>query len=123
MAVNSTQTRTRSNARTARTPATPAAPARRTRPGQVAAAPPHPVRRPPREAVIEAFDSARYAALLGDLDRLAHDPPLGPQAAAPASDVLPAAVRQAYRQEPPQREARPRPSALQPVKPTPSQMN
>src|SRR6267154_1259244 len=42
MPVNSTQTRTRSNARTGRTPATPAAPARRTRPGQVAPAPLHP---------------------------------------------------------------------------------
>jgi len=51
-----------------------------------------------REEVIEAFDSERYAALLADLDRLALDPPLGPQAGAPARDVLPAAVRQAYRQ-------------------------
>src|SRR5207302_6378101 len=51
-----------------------------------------------REVVIEALDSKRYAALLGDLDRLALDPPLGPQAGAPARDVLPAAVRQAYRQ-------------------------
>src|SRR5258705_3225864 len=42
MAVNSTQTRTRST-RTGRTAATPAVPARRTRPGQVAPAPPHPV--------------------------------------------------------------------------------
>src|SRR5712671_2173955 len=42
MAVNSTQTRTRSNARTGRTPATPAAPARRARPGQVAPVPSHP---------------------------------------------------------------------------------
>src|ERR1700704_4031399 len=42
MAVNSTQTRTRGNARTGRspkTPATPAASARRTRPGQVSPAP------------------------------------------------------------------------------------
>jgi CHAD domain-containing protein len=51
-----------------------------------------------REQVIEAFGSARYAELLASLDRLAHDPPLGPQAAAPARQVLPAAVRQAYRQ-------------------------
>jgi CHAD domain-containing protein len=51
-----------------------------------------------REAVIEALDSERYAALLGNLDQLAHDPPLGPKAAAPARDVLPAAVRKAYRQ-------------------------
>ena len=40
MAVNSTQTRTRSNARTGRTPRRPpAVPARRTRPGQVAPVP------------------------------------------------------------------------------------
>ena len=42
MAVNSTQTRTRSNARTGRspkTPATPAASVRRTRPGRVSPAP------------------------------------------------------------------------------------
>jgi CHAD domain-containing protein len=51
-----------------------------------------------REQVIEAFGSARYAELLASLDRLAHDPPLGPQAAAPARHVLPAAVRKAYRQ-------------------------
>jgi CHAD domain-containing protein len=51
-----------------------------------------------RELVIEAFESERYAALLGDLDQLALDPPLGPKAAAPARDVLPAAVHKAYRQ-------------------------
>ena len=51
-----------------------------------------------REVVIEAFDSGRYAALLGDLDQLALDPPLGPKAGAPARDVLPVAVRKAYRQ-------------------------
>jgi CHAD domain-containing protein len=51
-----------------------------------------------REEIIEAFGSERYAALLRDLDQLAHDPPLGPRAAAPARDVLPAAVRKAYRQ-------------------------
>ena len=43
-------------------------------------------------------NSVRYAKLLANLDRLAHDPPPGPQAAAPARDVLPAAVRRAYRQ-------------------------
>ena len=46
MAVNSTQTRTRSNARAGRspkTPATPAASTRRTRPGRVSPAPLHPV--------------------------------------------------------------------------------
>ena len=51
-----------------------------------------------REQVIEAFGSERYARLLASLDRLAHDPPPGPQAAAPARDVLPAAIRRAYRQ-------------------------
>jgi CHAD domain-containing protein len=51
-----------------------------------------------REELIEAFDSDRYAKLLADLGRLALDPPLGPRAAAPARDVLPAAVRKAYRQ-------------------------
>src|SRR5690349_6293648 len=40
-----------------------------------------------REQIIEAFGSERYARLLASLDRLAHDPPLGPQAAAPARDV------------------------------------
>jgi CHAD domain-containing protein len=51
-----------------------------------------------REELIEAFDSERYATLLAGLDRLALDPPLGPQAAGPARDVLPAAVRTVYRQ-------------------------
>jgi len=51
-----------------------------------------------REQIIEAFGSERYARLLASLDRLAHDPPLGPRAEAPARDVLPAAVRKAYRQ-------------------------
>ena len=51
-----------------------------------------------REQVIKALDSERYATLLADLDRLALDPPPGPQAAAPARDVLPAAVHRAYRQ-------------------------
>jgi CHAD domain-containing protein len=51
-----------------------------------------------REEVIEALGSRRYARLLAGLDRLALDPPLGPQAADPARDVLPAAVHQAYRQ-------------------------
>jgi CHAD domain-containing protein len=51
-----------------------------------------------REELIEALDSGRYAKLLAGLDRLVLDPPLGPQAAAPARDVLPAAVHRAYRQ-------------------------
>ena len=57
-----------------------------------------PLRASAREVVIEALDSKRYAALLADLDRLAHDPPRGPRAGAPARDVLPAAVHKAYRQ-------------------------
>ena len=51
-----------------------------------------------REQVIEAFGSERYVKLLANLDRLAQDPPVGSQAAAPARDVLPGGVRKAYRQ-------------------------
>src|SRR5690242_2374725 len=51
-----------------------------------------------REVVIKAFGSVRYAKLLANLDQLAHDPPLGPKAGVPARDVLPSAVRKAYRQ-------------------------
>jgi CHAD domain-containing protein len=57
-----------------------------------------PLRASAREQVVKAFDSVRYAKLLANLDQLAHDPPRGPQAGAPARDVLPAAVRKAYRQ-------------------------
>jgi CHAD domain-containing protein len=57
-----------------------------------------PLRASAREQVVKAFDSVRYAKLLANLDRVAHDPPRGPQAGAPARDVLPAAVRKAYRQ-------------------------
>ena len=57
-----------------------------------------PLRASARERVIEAFGSVRYAKLLANLDQLAHDPPRGPQAGAPARDVLPAAVHKAYRQ-------------------------
>jgi len=58
---------------------------------------------PPRRAaayaeLTEALDSPRYAALLAALDRLTLEPPLGPQAEDPAREVLPAAVRRAYRQ-------------------------
>ena len=48
--------------------------------------------------LIEALDSPRYARLLTEVDRLIGEPPFGPQAAAPARKVLPAAVRRAYRQ-------------------------
>jgi CHAD domain-containing protein len=57
-----------------------------------------PLRASAREQVVKAFDSVRYAKLLANLDRVAHDPPRSPQAGAPARDVLPAAVRKAYRQ-------------------------
>ena len=57
-----------------------------------------PLRASAREQVIKAFGSVRYAKLLANLDQLAHDPPQGPQAGAPARDVLPAAVHKAYRQ-------------------------
>jgi CHAD domain-containing protein len=57
-----------------------------------------PLRASAREEVLEAFDSPRYAALLAGLDRLVTGPLPGPQAAAPARDVLPAAVERAYRQ-------------------------
>ena len=57
-----------------------------------------PLRASARAQVVKAFDSVRYAKLLANLDQLAHDPPRGPQAGAPARDVLPAAVRKAYRQ-------------------------
>jgi CHAD domain-containing protein len=49
-------------------------------------------------ALLEVLDSPRYTALLAELDRLTHQPTRGPKAGAPARDVLPAAVRRAYRQ-------------------------
>jgi CHAD domain-containing protein len=51
-----------------------------------------------RAGLLEALGSPRYASLLAELDRLTPDPPRGPLAAAPARDVLPAAVQRAYRQ-------------------------
>ena len=51
-----------------------------------------------RDALLEALDSPRYARLLAELDRVTAGPPRGPLAAAPAREVLPAAVRRAYRQ-------------------------
>ena len=48
--------------------------------------------------LIEALDSPRYTALLAELERLTSELPTGPQAGDPARDVLPAAVRRAYRQ-------------------------
>jgi CHAD domain-containing protein len=57
-----------------------------------------PIRAAARAELLEALDSPRYAGLLTSLDRLAADPLPGPQAGDPARDVLPAAVRRAYRQ-------------------------
>jgi CHAD domain-containing protein len=51
-----------------------------------------------RANLIEALGSPRYATLLAELDRVAAGPPRGPLAGAPAREVLPAAVRRAYRQ-------------------------
>jgi CHAD domain-containing protein len=52
--------------------------------------------------VIEALDSPRYAELMAELDLLTTGPldgrQLGPRAGDPARDVLPKAVRKAYRQ-------------------------
>jgi CHAD domain-containing protein len=50
-----------------------------------------------RSAVLEALDSDRYLTLLNDLDRLLADPPLTPEAARPAAEVLPPAVRRTRR--------------------------
>jgi CHAD domain-containing protein len=57
-----------------------------------------PLRAAAHAEVVAALDSPRYVKLLADLDRLIHQPPLGPRAAAPAREVLPAAARRAYRQ-------------------------
>ena len=51
-----------------------------------------------RTELLEALDSPRYAGLLAELDRLTAGPLAGPQAGAPARDILPAAVHKAYRQ-------------------------
>jgi CHAD domain-containing protein len=48
--------------------------------------------------VTEALGSPRYAALLAELNLLTAGPLSGPKASAPARDVLPKAVRKAYRQ-------------------------
>jgi CHAD domain-containing protein len=57
-----------------------------------------PARAEARAKVLAGLDSGRYLALLGELDRLTANPPLTPQAAMPAEDVLPAMVRRPYRQ-------------------------
>jgi CHAD domain-containing protein len=51
-----------------------------------------------RAELLEALGSPRYAGLLASLDQLAAGPLPGPRAGDPARDVLPAAVRKAYRQ-------------------------
>jgi CHAD domain-containing protein len=51
-----------------------------------------------RTVLLEALDSDRYFSLLDQLDQLMAEPPLSPQAARPAADVLPAAARRPYRQ-------------------------
>ena len=51
-----------------------------------------------RVALLEALDSPRYHRLVAELEALTLEPPRGPRAAAPARDVLPPAVRRAYRQ-------------------------
>jgi CHAD domain-containing protein len=56
-----------------------------------------PVEAEARAAVLEALDGDRYLALLDSLDSLLIDPPLTPEAASPAGEVLPAAVRHTQR--------------------------
>jgi CHAD domain-containing protein len=50
-----------------------------------------------RTAVLDALDSPRYFALLDELDRLLADAPQAAAATAPAGEILPHAVGQAYR--------------------------
>jgi len=57
-----------------------------------------PLRAAAQAELIEALDSPRYHRLLAELDRVTAGPPRGPRAEAPAADVLPPAVRRAYRQ-------------------------
>jgi CHAD domain-containing protein len=56
-----------------------------------------PVRADARTALLAALDSQRYFSLLDELDRLLAEPPLTPQAAMPALDVMPAMARRSYR--------------------------
>jgi CHAD domain-containing protein len=50
-----------------------------------------------RAALLDALDSDRYILLLNELDQCLSGPSAGAQAARPAGDVLPAAVRRPYR--------------------------
>ena len=57
-----------------------------------------PARAEAHRELVAALGSPRYFGLLDALDQLLGTPPLEPQASRPAADVLPAAVRRAYRQ-------------------------
>jgi len=50
-----------------------------------------------RETLLEAMNSARYYAVLAEVDRLLADPPLTAAAAQPADKVLPRAINRTYR--------------------------
>jgi CHAD domain-containing protein len=50
-----------------------------------------------RQAVLDALDSPRYFTLLDELDAFRSEPPRGAAATAPAAEILPHAVGQAYR--------------------------
>ncbi len=56
------------------------------------------VRAAARTELLATLDSERYFSLLDDLDRLLAEPPLTPEAARRATDVLPVAARRAHRQ-------------------------
>lgn len=48
-------------------------------------------------ALLDALNSARYYAMIAELDRLLADPPLTAAAAKPAAEVLPSAITRTYR--------------------------
>jgi len=50
-----------------------------------------------RSTLLDALNSARYYAMLAELDRLLADPPLAAAAAKPAAEVLPPAIARSYR--------------------------
>lgn len=50
-----------------------------------------------RGALLDALNSARYYAMLAELDRLLADPPLTGAAARPAEEVLPRSIARTYR--------------------------
>jgi CHAD domain-containing protein len=57
-----------------------------------------PLRADARTALLDALDCQRYFSLLDELEKLLAEPPLTPEAARPAADVLPAAAQRPYRQ-------------------------